>query len=375
MGGPCGWGESAWLALRRAAMMLGPAMADPTPNDPAPRRRRARYRGTHPRRFGEKYKEHAPEQYPDVLAHVRDRGQTPAGQHVSILAEEILAVLAPRPGERGVDCTLGFGGHAERLLARIAPGGKLLALDVDPVELQRTASRLRALGHDEGCLLVRHSNFAALSRVLHEVGWPEGADFVCADLGVSSMQIDDPSRGFGFREDGPLDMRMNPAHGPSAAQWLARATVEELSAVLSENADEPHADAIARSLVLQRGTLDTTGKLARAIRGALPERLEKEAAVQSVRRTFQALRIEVNRELEALDAWLRQLPGCLRPGGRVAVLAFHSGEDRRVKQALRQGLRDGVYAAVCAEVIRPGSPERRSNPRSSSAKLRWARKA
>jgi 16S rRNA (cytosine1402-N4)-methyltransferase len=356
-------------------MMIRRAMTEPTPDVPPPHRRRLRYRGTHPRRFEEKYKERAPEQYPEFVAHVRSRGQTPAGQHVPILCEELLAVLAPGAGERGVDCTLGWGGHAERVLARLAPGGTLLALDVDPLELPRSAARLRALGHDERALLVRHTSFAALGRVLHEVGWAEGADFLYADLGVSSMQIDGPQRGFSFRVDGPLDMRMNPERGLSAAQWLARATVEELAAALSEHADEPHALSIARALVAARGKLETTHALAQAIRRALPARLAPETAELSVRRTFQALRIVVNRELEVLDAWLRQLPTCLRSGGRVAVLTFHSGEDRRVKHAFQQGRRDGTYSAVCDEVIRPSPAEQRSNPRSSPAKLRWARRA
>jgi 16S rRNA (cytosine1402-N4)-methyltransferase len=356
-------------------MMVRPSMAEPASDLPPPRRRRPRYRGTHPRRFEEKYKERAPEQYPELVAHVRGRGRTPAGQHVPILTEELLAVLAPRPGERGVDCTLGWGGHAARVLERLAPGGRLLALDVDPIELPRSEARLRALGHDQRVLLVRHGNFAALGTVLHEIGWPEGADFVYADLGVSSMQIDDPARGFSFQQDGPLDMRMDARRGPSAAQWLARASVAELSAALRDDADEPHALAIARVLAAQRGTLDTTLALARAIRRALPGHLAKEAVDLSVRRAFQALRIEVNRELEVLDAWLRQLPGCLRPGGRAAVLTFHSGEDRRVKHSFQQGCRDRLYSAVCDEVIRPSPAEQRSNPRSSPAKLRWARKA
>lgn len=345
----------------------------PTPDPSPPHRRRARYRGTHPRRFEEKYKERAPERYPQLVAHVKSRGQTPAGQHVPILTEELLAALEPRPGQRGVDCTLGWGGHAERVLARLAPGGRLLALDVDPLELPRTTARLRALGHDESALCVRHTNFAALGSVLHEIGWPEGADFVYADLGVSSMQLDGPERGFSFHHDGPLDMRMNPQRGLSAAQWLARTTVEELAAVLAENADEPHALRLARALVAQRATLDTTRALAQAIRGALPVGLEPSALELGVRRTFQALRIEVNREFEVLEAWLRQLPSALRAGGRVAVLTFHSGEDRRVKHAFQEGLRAGLYAAVCDEVVRPSPAERRSNPRSAPAKLRWAR--
>ncbi len=350
-------------------------MAEP-PSDPAPgHRRRPRYRGSHPRRFAEKYKERAPERYPELVAHVRQRGQTPAGQHVPILVEEILAVLAPRPGERGVDCTLGYGGHAERLLAALAPGGQLLALDADPLEQPRSIARLRALGHDEHALLARRTNFAALGAVLHEVGWPEGVDFALADLGLSSMQLDDPTRGFSWREDGPLDMRMNAARGLSAAQWLAQASVERLATALRDNADEPHALRLARALVERSAALDTTQALARAIQSALPARTARAAVELSVRRVFQALRIEVNDEFGALDAWLRQLPACLRQGGRVAVLSFHSGEDRRVKKAFEQGLRSGLYAEVADGLVRAGPAERRANPRSTAAKLRWARRA
>lgn len=350
-------------------------MSEPTPDAPPPHRRRPRYRGTHPRHFEEKYKERAPEQYPEEVAQVRARGQTPAGQHVPILVEELLAVLAPAPGERGVDCTLGYGGHAERVLARLAPGGTLLAFDLDPLELPRSTARLRALGHGEEVLLTRHTSFAALARVLAEVGWSEGADFVYADLGVSSMQLDVPARGFGIKEDGPLDMRMNPARGLSAAAWLARTSPAELEEILGAHADEPQAAFLARALCARRATLTTTHALADAVRAALSGRLAPEEVERSVRRTFQALRIEVNRELEALEAWLRQLPQCLRSGGRVAVLTFHSGEDRRVKHAFQGGLRAGVYAAGNDEVLRPSPAEQRANPRSSPAKLRWVRRA
>jgi 16S rRNA (cytosine1402-N4)-methyltransferase len=335
-------------------------------------RRRPRYRGTHPRRFDEKYKELAPEQYPELVAHVRERGQTPAGQHVPILLDEVLAALAPRPGERGVDATLGFGGHAERLLAALAPGGCLLALDADPLELPKTEARLRALGYGEDAFVARRTNFAGLRAALAGVGWHDGADFVLADLGVSSMQLDDPARGFTFKDDGPLDMRMNPRRGVSAAQWLERATVAELARVLAEDADEPCAERIARALDARRGELRTTRALADAVRAVFGARLDPDEVESSVRRTFRALRIEVNDELGALDALLRELPACLRPGGRAALLTFHSGEDRRVKKAFELGLREGAYAAIADEVVRADAEERRSNPRSKSAKLRWA---
>ncbi len=347
----------------------------PAPSEDAPRRRRPRYPGTHPRHFAEKYKEHAPEHYPGIVEHVRARGQTPAGQHVPVLPDELLEILAPRAGERGVDCTLGFGGHAERVLAQLAPGGTLLALDVDPLEGPRTEERLRAAGASAEALIVRRTNFAGLPAELEALGWSEGADFVYADLGLSSMQIDDPARGFTWKHAGPLDMRMNPRRGLSAAQWLARADEAELARVLRANADEPRAAALARALAARRGTLESTTDLAAALRAALPATLAREDVESTVRRVFQALRIEVNDELGALAAWLQALPRCLRPGGRVAVISFHSGEDRRVKHALRAGHAAGLYAEICAEPVRCSPAERRANPRAAPAKLRWARVA
>ncbi len=349
---------------------------DTPPDDPSPRPpRRPRYRGTHPRRFEERYKELAADQYPEIVPHVLAKGRTPAGQHVPIMVEEILEVLAPAPGERGVDATLGWGGHARRLLERLAPGGRLLGLDADPVELPRTEARLRALGHDEGALTVRRTNFAGLHAAVLAMGWDDGADFVLADLGVSSMQLDNPARGFGYGADGPLDMRMNPGRGLSAAAWLERATPAAIARVLAAHADEPQAARIAEALAARRGRLGTTQALAAAVREALAGLAPDDEVDLSVRRVFQALRIEVNDELGALDALLRGLPACLRPGGRVAVLTFHSGEDRRVKHAFARGEREGLYAGVAREVVRASARERFDNPRSRSAKLRWARRA
>jgi 16S rRNA (cytosine1402-N4)-methyltransferase len=344
-------------------------------SDPTPPRRRPRYKGTHPRRFEEKYKELAPERHPELVEHVLERGQTPAGQHVPILVEEVLEALQPAPGQHGVDATLGWGGHAQRFLAALAPGGQLLALDVDAIELAKTETRLRGLGFDEKALLVRRSSFAGLRAALAAAGWHDGADFVFADLGVSSMQIDDPARGFTFKFDGPLDMRMQRGRGLSAAQWLARAEVEDLARALADNSDEPYAARIARALDARRGELATTLDLAAAVRAALARRAAPEQAELSVRRVFQALRIEVNDEFGALDALLRELPDCLRPGGRAALISFHSGEDRRVKKALQRGQRDGTYAWVSDEVVRASPAEQRANPRSSPAKLRACRRA
>jgi 16S rRNA (cytosine1402-N4)-methyltransferase len=336
-----------------------------------PHRRRPRYRGTHPRRFDEKYKELAPEKYPEIIAHLRERGHTPAGQHVPVLVEEALAALAVQPGRRGVDATLGGGGHAQRILERLSPGGRLLALDADPIELPRAEARLRGLGFGADALIVRRTNFAGVRAAIDEAGWHDGVDFVFADLGVSSMQIDDPARGFSFKLDGPLDMRMNPKRGVSAAQWLEQASAATLTAALSDS-DEVHATRIADALIARRGTLTTTRALADAVREALDGGVPLEETDLSVRRVFQALRIVANDELGALDALLRQLPWCLRPGGRAAVITFHSGEDRRVKSAFDEGRRAGAYAWVSPQVVRASPAEQRANPRAKPAKLRAA---
>jgi len=329
-------------------------------------KRRARYQGTHPRRFQEKYKELDPERHADELEKVRERGHTPAGTHRPICVREILEVLDPRPGEVGLDATLGYGGHAQEILPRLAPGGRLFGIDVDPLELPRTEARLRALGFGEEVLVLRRMNFAGLPRLLPEAG---GAlDFILADLGVSSMQIDNPARGFTYKADGPLDLRLNPNRGRPAAALLRSLSREALEELLTELSDEPHAQAIAQALHGQ--PVETTCQLAALVRRAL-EGVEEDPR-GSLQRTFQALRIAVNDELGVLDQLLAQLPAALKPGGRVAILTFHSGEDRRVKKAFQAGLRDGLYQRVAPEPIRPSAEERHANPRSSSAKLRWA---
>jgi 16S rRNA (cytosine1402-N4)-methyltransferase len=344
----------------------------PTPEGaPIPHRRRPRYAGKYPRRFEEKYKEHQPERYAETVAKVLAAGKTPAGTHRSIMVAEVLSVLAPKAGESGVDCTLGYGGHAQELLARLLPGGRLLGLDADPVVLPATEARLRTLGFGPETFTAFRSNFAGLPRVLSEAGLG-GVDFILADLGVSSMQLDDPARGFSLKHEGPLDMRMNPRRGQPASALLERTSPDVLAALLTENADEPNARPLANALAGRQ--LATTTALATAIRATLP-RLSPDDRESSVRRVFQALRIAVNDEFSALDTLLRHLPACLNPGGRAAVLTFHSGEDRRVKKAFLEGLRQGVYVDIAREVTRPATEELRANPRSAPAKLRWARRA
>lgn len=345
---------------------------------PTPHRRRPRYAGTHPRRFAEKYKEHDPQHHADTVAKVLAAGKTPAGTHRPIMVAEILAALAPQPGELAVDCTLGYGGHAREILARIQPAGHLLGLDADPVELPKTEARLRAAGFGPEAFTALRSNFAGLPQALaswraeHPGRTAIGADLLLADLGVSSMQLDDPARGFSAKANGPLDMRMNPQRGLPASAFLAKLSPAALADILANNADEPRAHELAPALAGQE--FPSPRALADAIRAALPE-LKQDDANLTVRRVFQALRIAVNDEFGALDTLLRHLPTCLNPGGRVAVLTFHSGEDRRVKHAFAAGLRDGIFSAIAEEVIRPTPAERHQNPRSTSAKLRWARRA
>lgn len=337
-----------------------------------PHKRRVRYKGKNPRRFEERYKEHDPEKYPEQVRHVIAKGNTPAGSHIPICVEEILQVLDPRPGDVVLDATLGYGGHSEKLLERLRPGGKLFALDVDPLELPRTESRLRAKGYGEDVLSVRQMSFAGIRGLLHEA---QGFDAILADLGVSSMQIDNPARGFTFKADGPLDLRLNPKRGMSAAELLVRTPVEKLARLLAELADEPHAELIARSIKSGRNVPETTSKLATAVRDALSglrPKPQDSAVRKSLQRTFMALRIAVNEELTVLERFLQVLPQCLKPGGRVAILSFHSGEDRRVKRAFAEGVELGIYSKVSSGPILAGPQERRANPRSSCAKLRWA---
>ncbi len=337
--------------------------------------RRPRYRGKNPRHFGEKYKELRAGLYPEDVAKVLAGGKTPAGTHRPILVREVMEALSPQPGEVAVDATLGFGGHARELLAAIQPGGRLIAVDADPVELPRAEARLRALGFPSGSLTIRRMNFAGLPRLIVTEA-PGGADLLLADLGLSSMQIDDPARGFTFKDDGPLDMRMNPERGNPASDLLSGLGESGLARLLEANADEPHARELSAAILIAhaRTPLTTTRALAEVVRaafGRLPRRAEGTAA-DAVRRVFQAIRIAVNDEFGALDSLLRGLPGCLKPGGRVAILSFHSGEDRRVKAAFKAGLSDGTYASIAPDLVRASAEERRDNPRSSSAKLRYA---
>lgn len=341
-------------------------------------KRRPHYSGTHPKRFEEKYKEHQPEKYGETVQKVMKKGSTPAGMHISIMVNEILEFLQIQPGQRGLDATLGYGGHTRAMLDMLQGSGHVTALDVDPVESAKTLERLRAAGYGEELLTVQLINFANIDQVAEKAG---KFDFVLADLGVSSMQIDDPSRGFSYKVNAPLDLRMNPLQGISAAERLAELTQEELIGLLVENSDEPYAEKIARQVFKRRAAgkpVLTTFDYRDAIRDALaflPAKEREEEQKKACQRCFQALRIDVNSEFEVLYAFLEKLPKVLNPGGRAAILTFHSGEDRLVKKSFQELARAGIYSEVSKDVIRPGQEEIFRNPRAKSTKMRYCIKS
>ncbi len=391
----------------------------PTTTDSTPHKRRVRYKGTHPRHFHEKYKEANPEKYADTIEKVISKGSTPAGMHLSIMVEEILEALDIKPGQRGLDATFGYGGHTKAMLQKLEGQGHIYALDVDPIEIEKTRKRLADQGFGPDLLTACQINFAKIDQVAAFASQTENTDylqstdiveqttieqaidvqstdtlfgpfdFVLADLGVSSMQIDNPERGFSYKIDGPLDLRLDPMHGESAAERLKSITKEEFMGMLIDNSDEPFAEEIARVVFarMRKGlTIDTTTALREAIEEAINQVPEKklqaiansmstiraDLAKKSCARVFQALRIDVNSEFEVLYSFLDKLPGILKPGGRVAILTFHSGEDRLVKQSFKQLKKDGIYSEILDDVIRPSAQECQRNPRAKSTKLRWA---
>lgn len=345
-------------------------------NQEKPHKRRVRYSGTHPKNYKEKYKEHQPEKYADTIEKVIRKGSTPAGMHISIMVKEILDFLQPKPGMTGLDATLGYGGHTKAMLEKLEGNGHIYGLDVDPIESEKTKERLKKQGFGEDVLTVRLQNFADIDLVSKDTG--KKFDFILADLGVSSMQIDNPDRGFSYKVEGPLDLRMNPEKGTSAAERLKEVSYEELVGMLVENSDEPYAEEIASTICqwLKRGKpIETTTQLKEAIEVSLrkvPEKERKEAVKKSCARVFQALRIDVNSEFEVLYAFLEKLPQVLAPNGRVAILTFHSGEDRLVKRSFKELYKAGIYREISKDVIRPSAEECARNSRAKSTKMRWA---
>lgn len=340
-----------------------------------PHKRRVRYKGTHPRSYKEKYKELNPEKYKDTIEHVIQKGGTPAGMHISICVNEILDFFDIQPGQVGVDATLGYGGHTRKMLEKLQGTGHIYGLDVDPIESEKTKKRLLDAGYGPDILTVCLMNFAELDKLAEERG---PFDFILADLGVSSMQIDNPERGFTYKYEGPLDLRLNPEKGVTAAERLREIDREEFCGMMIENSDEPYAEEISQEVFnrLRRGQpIETTTQLKEAIEAALsfiPEKERKEAVKKSCARVFQALRIDVNSEFEVLYAFLEKLPGALKEGGKAAVLTFHSGEDRMVKRSFKQLKKQGVYREISEEVIRPSAEECARNSRARSTKMRWA---
>lgn len=344
-----------------------------------PHKRRVRYKGTHPRTYAEKYKEHQPEKYADTIEKVISKGSTPAGMHIPIMVEEILEFLDIQPGQKGLDATLGYGGHTRKMMDCLQGQGHHYALDVDPIEIVKTKERLQNAGYDEKILTIIQSNFRYIDKIAEEHG---PFDYILADLGVSSMQIDNPERGFSYKTEGSLDLRLNPEQGISAADRLAELTKEEITGMFIENSDEPYAEKIAQEIIKCRRKgikIRTTTDFREAIERALaflPENKEKKDILKKTcQRCFQALRIDVNSEFEVLEEFLEKLPAALAPGGKAAILTFHSGEDRMVKKSFKQNEREGIYEAVSKDVIRPSDEECRRNGRARSTKFRWAVKA
>ena len=338
-------------------------------------KRRVRYKGTHPRTYQEKYKELQPEKYGDTIEKVIRKGGTPAGMHISICVQEILDFLQIQPGQTGLDATLGYGGHSSKMLEQLQNQGHLYALDVDPIEMKKTKERLAGMGYGEDILSIRHLNFADVDQLLSET---DGFDFALADLGVSSMQIDNPERGFTYKFEGPLDLRLNPEKGISAAQRLLDISQPELEGMLIENSDEPYAKEISTVILseIRKGNaITTTTQLQKAVEKALvrvPAEKRKETVKKSCARTSQALRIDVNNEFEVLETFLEKLPNVMKKGGRIAILTFHSGEDRLVKKSFQRFYREGIYSEIAKDVIRPSAEECNRNSRARSTKMRWA---
>lgn len=341
-------------------------------------KRRVRYKGTHPKSYKEKYKELQAEKYPDTVARVIEKGSTPAGMHLSICVDEILEFLQISPGQTGLDATLGYGGHSLEMLKCLDSKGVLYATDIDPIELPKTEKRLADLGYGPEIFKARQLNFSNIDRLLVESG---PIDFILADLGVSSMQIDNPDRGFSFKSQGPLDLRLNPTKGESASERLTKFTEAELEGMLIENSDEPYAREIAKAIVsaFKKGKkIDTTTDLQEIITDALsfiPKNKRDNEIKKSCQRSFQAIRIDINDEFEVLYEFLEKIPSALAKGGRVAILSFHSGEDRLVKKSFKHYFREGIYKEISPKPIRPTAEECRINSRARSAKLRWAIKA
>ncbi len=332
-------------------------------------KRRVRYKGTHPKKYNEKYKELNPEKYKGTIDKVISKGSTPAGMHISIMVSEILDFFDIKENQIGLDLTLGYGGHTSHMLEKLNSTGHVYAVDADPIEFQKTVNRVSG----------KYSNFTGYNMNFSNINTLENKfDFILADLGVSSMQIDDPKRGFSYKHDTDLDLRLDPTKGISAKQRLEKISKSELEGMLIENADEPNALLIADEIIGEIKTnksISTTKQLREVIQRALLKKYkkeDKELLKKTCQRVFQAIRIDINEEFEVLYSMLEELPNLLNPGGKVAILTFHSGEDRLVKKAFKRHFKEGLYSEINDELILPSKDECFNNPRAKSTKMRWA---
>lgn len=336
--------------------------------------RRKRYSGKYPKKYEEKYKELNPDKYSETITKVISKGNTPAGMHIPIMVQEIVDFLDIKKGQIGLDATLGYGGHTKVMLEKLNHTGHLYALDIDQIEINKTRERLESYGYLESDITIKNINFRNLDEALPlEVK----CDFLLADLGISSMQVDNPERGFSYKHEGPLDLRLNPLQGDPASVLLMQLNKNELAQILVKNSDEPYAMEISTKICEKKsyGVIDTTSKLFETIKEALsflPKALRESEIKKSSQRVFQALRIEINHEFEALEDFLFKLPFVMKSGGKIAILTFHSGEDRLVKKAFKDYLNEGIFSDICENVIRPSKEEVYNNPRAKSTKFRWA---
>jgi len=293
--------------------------------------------------------------------------------HTPVLLEQVVQVLSPQPGETIVDCTVGFAGHAIALAERLAGNGTIVGIDLDPVCIEQARQRLADLAVR---VELTHGNFAELDRILADLNIGQ-ADIIFADLGVNSSQLADPHRGFSFSHDGPLDMRYDPSLKQTAADLVNSLPERELADLIFRYSQEKFSRKIARQICVARrsGRITTTAALAKIVARAVGvDPAQKTGRIHPATRTFLALRIAVNRELENLEALLEKAPRLLRPGGRIAIISFHSGEDRLVKTYFQKGRDEGLYEIITRKPITPDEDEVRQNPRARSAKLRAARR-
>ncbi|TCK74365.1 16S rRNA (cytosine(1402)-N(4))-methyltransferase RsmH [Acidipila rosea] len=294
-------------------------------------------------------------------------------RHVPVLLQNAIQFLNVRAGGTYVDATLGFAGHSSAIARLLGPKGRLIAFDRDPEALRLAGERLEALKQELGDAMPQVEVHGVEFSQAVELIPPASLDGLLADFGASSMHFDDAQRGFSFQADGPLDMRMNPRQGPTAAQVVNQAGEKELADLIYEFGEERRSRRIARAIVRAR-PLTTTAQLARVVAAAAPAMKPERGrhSIHPATRTFQALRIYVNAELEEISALLKAAPGLLKPGGRLVVISFHSLEDRLAKDALREGAQQGIYEVLTRKPVTADEEEMDRNPRSRSAKLRAA---